>query len=386
MTSNIFDYTPEELADMPRADALRVLTRNGTWLDAQDFPPIRWAVPGLIPEGFGLITGPPKLGKSWFILDVLLAVASGGRALGRISVPQRPVLYFALEDSERRMQSRIRVLLGRVEADERFEFICDTRAQPVEPLVDAWLEEHPDGVVALDTLGKVMPCARAGEGAYERDYRIGGALKRLTDERPGSTLAVVHHVRKQGSTDWMDSTSGTNGLNGSADWTLNLERLRGEGGAVIRITGRDVEEGEYAASLTGGRWELAADTLNEAAQIAHMGRKREGLGENAQSVAVLDYVAQHPDGVRARDVAEALGMSEKNAGAYLSRLYAAERIERPERGLYAPQPNNPTLSTGTQGPPFQQSNAPAGAVRQCEVHEIPLHQGRCQACRAENQQ
>ena len=42
--------------------------RNGAWLDAQDFPALRWAGPGLMPEGFGLLTGGPKLGKSWFVV------------------------------------------------------------------------------------------------------------------------------------------------------------------------------------------------------------------------------------------------------------------------------------------------------------------------------
>ena len=77
---------------------------NGAWLDAQEFPPLQWAVPGLIAEGMGFVIGPPKLGKSWFVLGIGLAVASGGKALGKIPVQSRPVLYAALEDGDRRMQ------------------------------------------------------------------------------------------------------------------------------------------------------------------------------------------------------------------------------------------------------------------------------------------
>jgi RecA-family ATPase len=81
---------------------------NGAWLDTQEFPPLEYAVPGIIPEGFGLLVSPPKAGKSWLVCGIGLACATGGLALGRIHVEKRPVLYLALEDGQRRLQSRCR--------------------------------------------------------------------------------------------------------------------------------------------------------------------------------------------------------------------------------------------------------------------------------------
>ena len=87
--------------------------RTGDQLDATVFPPLAWAVHGLIPEGFGLLTGAPKAGKSWAVLGIALAIATGTNALGKVSTgPARPVLYLALEDGERRLQGRARHLLG----------------------------------------------------------------------------------------------------------------------------------------------------------------------------------------------------------------------------------------------------------------------------------
>src|SRR5437763_1224443 len=34
------------------------------------FPEPRWAVPGILCEGVTLLTGPPKVGKSWMSLDL----------------------------------------------------------------------------------------------------------------------------------------------------------------------------------------------------------------------------------------------------------------------------------------------------------------------------
>lgn len=89
----------QDTRDTGHGEDLLSGVRDGTWLGAQTFPPLRYSVPGVVPEGLTLLVGPPKAGKSWLALAVLLAVASGGRALGklRVGAPRR-VLYLALED------------------------------------------------------------------------------------------------------------------------------------------------------------------------------------------------------------------------------------------------------------------------------------------------
>ena len=311
--------------------------RTGDYLDAAVFPAMQWAVHGLIPEGFGLFTGPPKAGKSWAALGVALAIATGGNALGRVPVgTARPVLYLALEDGERRLQGRCRHLLGDEPIPANLHYLTAASAAEVLPVIEAWLGEHGhlDPVVILDTLGRVMPPALPGEGAYQRDYRIGARLKSLSDAHPGSTLLVVHHTRKAGSEDWMDSTSGTNGLNGAADFTVNLSRTRNEDGGVLRVTGRDVAESEYAVTNREGRWELDGQELAEAARKAQEVRVTSGLGD--QSAKIVRLVGEHPDGIGPTPVAKALGMEPKHAGEYLSRLVDAGRIEKVDRGKYAP--------------------------------------------------
>src|ERR1700674_538103 len=75
-------------------------------------PEHRWAVRGVLAEGLGLLVGRPKIGKSWLALNVAVAIASGGRALGQIPVEAGDVLYLALEDNERRLRSRLTSILG----------------------------------------------------------------------------------------------------------------------------------------------------------------------------------------------------------------------------------------------------------------------------------
>jgi hypothetical protein len=352
--------TPSEQArgqqgqqDSAEVDLLAGL-RDGAWLDVQDFPPLTYAVPGLIPEGSVLLIGAPKIGKSWLVLTIALAAASGGRALG-IKVDPRPSLYLALEDGDRRMQDRCRRLLATGPIPAAFHYL--TRAEPgrVIDTVAAWLQRQHDAapLVILDTLGKVMPPAQAGESAYQRDYRIGGWLRQLADSQPGMTMLTNHHDRKAESGDFVDQVSGTNGLAGAADTIIVITRDRNESGGLLKVTGRDVPEGEYAVCFEEGhRWRLDGDDLAEAAKRARDLRATAGLGD--RSADVVRYVGEHPDGVTAGDVAEALDMERNAARVYLSRLVDAGRLNRPRRGTYTPVASVASVASEEGDPPGTQ--------------------------------
>src|SRR5699024_1804119 len=63
---------------------------TATSLLAQEFPPLEYVVPGVITEGLGLLVAPPKIGKSWMVLDVGIACSTGGKAFNAITVDKRP--------------------------------------------------------------------------------------------------------------------------------------------------------------------------------------------------------------------------------------------------------------------------------------------------------
>lgn len=327
-----------DLTDTHETSGLLGSLRNGAWLDAQEFPPLRYAVPALIPEGSTLLVGPPKAGKSWFTLDLVLAVASGGRALGQLAVGDpRPVLLLALEDGDRRLQERCRALLG---PGERIPPLMDylTVVQPAHLIstLCEWLSLHGDEqpLLVLDTLGKVKPPAAIGESAYQHDYRVGSVLKRTVDACPGASLVTIHHDRKAASEDFVDAVSGTHGLAGAADSIVVLARKRGSVEAVLKVTGRDVVENEYALDLTGGAWRLAGATLDDAANQAANRRATEALSD--RSADVLTQVNDHPDGVSPSIVAAKLGLDGKTVGTYLGRLADAGRVRKLGRGKYGP--------------------------------------------------
>jgi AAA domain len=354
----------------PPADLLAGL-HNGQWLDAQEFPPLRYAIPGLVPEGLSLIVGAPKIGKSWWALNTCLAAASGGVALGRIPAGiARPVLYLALEDSDRRLQDRCRQLLEGDAIPPLFEYMTRIGSPgEIIPTLAAWLARHQgeQPYVIVDTLGKVMPLALQGESTYQRDYRITSELKQFCDDEPGSAIGVNHHDRKAGSVDFVDHVSGTNGLAGGADTILILSRDRGEAAGLLQVTGRDVPEGEYALTLSQGcRWQLDGNDLEAAAAAARTTRASAGLGE--RSAAIIAYIGRHPDGVRAEGVAAELGMETNDARTYLTRLHDQKRVVRVQRGLYTPVASVASVASEPADTPQRHTNhtshTPVGGVVQ----------------------
>jgi hypothetical protein len=333
--------------------------RNGEWLDAQTFAPLKYAVPGVIAEGFTLFIGAPKVGKSWATLDIGLGGAVGGVAFGAIRVGDpRPVFLLALEDGDRRLQDRARKLLDGAPLPAKLDRVTQI-AEPGRVLetIDAWLDIHGDEtpLVILDTLGKVMPPAEKGESAYGRDYRIGSALKRLVDDHPGASLVVNHHDRKAGTTDFVESVSGTNGLAGSADSIVVLSRKRNATDGVLQVTGRDIAEGEYALRFVDGAfWQLNGRSLEEAARRLIEVRARDKHSD--QTREVIAYVNGHPDGVTPKQVDEALSMTD--ARQYLGRLAHKGTIGKKERGTYTPV----TTVTVSQHPTPSDTGNESGAT------------------------
>jgi AAA domain len=330
-------YTPaaERNGQTDRDASLLTGMFNGAWLDQQEFLPLEYAVPGIIPEGFGVLAAPPKTGKSWLVCNIGLACAAGGTALGRITVTQRPVLYLALEDGQRRLQTRCRRIMANQPLPDGIDFIIRADNSTIAfGMICEFLTRHRDDkpLIILDTLGRAKPVRPTGADPYQFDYNVGVQLKTAVDKTPGATLLVVHHTRKAESSDFLDAVSGTQGIAGSADFVIVLMRKRHSDDAFLNITGRDVVEAEYAFTVTDGIWSLAGRTLAESASEAETRRERQQLGDRA--LEVLGFVNGRAE-TRAADLA-ALAIGKEQARVYLNRLAESGRIDKIGRGVFKP--------------------------------------------------
>jgi biotin operon repressor len=259
-------------APAPAASAAAAPARAaGSRMDAADLlaldlAPIRWIVPGLIPEGTTILAAPPKVGKSCLVYQIAVEASIGGDVLGRRVTPGS-VLYLALEDGRRRGQQRLlAALASRTMPRGRLEVQWEARAigAGLEEDIREWLDSHPDAVmVAIDTLGKVRPASDGRRNAYEVDVAAMNELQNLFRDRPVG-LVIVHHARKESTDDFLASVSGTYGITGSADTVVVIRRLRNEAFGTIHVTGRDVADEQIPARFDELTWTAAPGALSAA--------------------------------------------------------------------------------------------------------------------------
>ncbi|BBZ74141.1 AAA family ATPase [Mycobacterium paraseoulense] len=310
--------------------------RSAADLENMTFPELVEHVPNLITEGFGILAGSPKVGKSWLATGIALACAQGGRVFGTIKVAPRAVLLLALEDGERRLQQRMWKLNGDDPLPEKLDYLTVIEPGQVMPTIKEWLKAHRHDdnppLVVLDTFGKVRPQRKPGEDAYIADYQTGSYIKRVADSVPGAAILVVHHDRKASSEDWLHSVSGTQGVTGSADYILLLTRKRKSAEGLLSVTGRDIRENEYATLLIDGIWKLEGGSFGTAAEAVETRREREKLGDRA--LEVLAFVNSRTE-TRAADLSE-LGIGQDQARVCLNRLADSGRINKFGRGRYKP--------------------------------------------------
>jgi hypothetical protein len=250
-------------------------------LHMMPLPDPRWAIPGIVPDGLSLLAGKPKLGKSWLALNLALAVATGGTALGSVQVAHGDVLYLALEDTKRRLKSRIEKLLAWQALGEWPATLCIATHWPRQDkaglyeLIE-WLEEHPGArLIIIDTWPRFRPFRARGRDNYEEDYQHASELKALADKYDVAVQALAH-CRKLDAPDPLDEVSGTLGLTGAADGVAVLKRERGQHDATLFLTGRDIEEREIAL-----RWDpvFALWSILGEADEYRLSKERQGIIE-----------------------------------------------------------------------------------------------------------
>lgn len=312
---------------------------SGVELMSTEFPEPKWAVPGLVAEGVTLLVGPPKVGKSWMALGLALSVAAGGRALGKVQVSAGKVALLALEDTGRRLQHRLRMLLAG-------EAIPDGLSITTEaPTLDDGLTDALDELdtaalrlVIVDVLQRVRP--RSGsESVYERDYAAVAALKAWSD-RHRVPVAVLHHTRKAGSDDFLATVSGSHGLAGAADAVLVMARARNSADATLSITGRDIEEAEHALRFdaTRGTWTLLDGPASDY-ELSDTRRR------------ILDVLREYAEPLGPTAVAEVTGLKVEVVKVRLREMAEADQVLQQGRGRYTapPLPVTPVTSVTSGG-------------------------------------
>lgn len=179
----------------------------------------QWLIEGLwTEEAVGIVSGQPKLGKTWLALDLALSVATGTPALERYHVPRPgPVLLFAAEDPPKALRMRL-------------EGLCNRRGLSIETVPvnlilasSLRLDTLEDQARLAETVARYRPrllvldpFVRLHRIDENRALEVSGVLAYLRQLQREEHVAilVVHHARKAGA----ESAQAGLSLRGSGDF------------------------------------------------------------------------------------------------------------------------------------------------------------------------
>ena len=193
-------------------------------------------------EGTCIIASKPKVGKSYFVMTMALAVAGGHDFLG-YQTHQCKVLYFDYETNEYTRQRRVKNILDANgwEAPSGQLTFSTSRARVghgFEEMLAEYLMDNTDtGLVIIDMYQQVVDEKKSmKENDYEQAYRNFDKLNELA-RWFGIAIVLVMHSRKEiNQDDPFSNILGSVGLQGATDQMLTMGR-RGLDGP-IRIWGK----------------------------------------------------------------------------------------------------------------------------------------------------
>ena len=206
-----------------------------------DFPPLQELIEGMLAPGLYILAGASKIGKSWLVLQIAHHISTGLPLWDRKTV-KGDVLYLSLEDTLRRIQSRLLRICDGETGNITFATEAELIGNGFEKQIHNYMRHYPKTkLIIIDTLIKVRDIGWSSS-VYADDYACMTVFKHLA-EQYDIAIVLVHHTRKQESQDIMEMISGTNGIMGCADGAMVLERpkrLLPE--ASLNMTSRDFED------------------------------------------------------------------------------------------------------------------------------------------------
>ena len=246
-------------------------------LAQKKFDPIEFLVPELLPAvGLTMLSGAPKVGKSYFCLKLISQFQSSCA-----------VLYLANEDNERRLQQRNSQIFP-FGPPPNLMLLPGLSSETPLPRGEAALrfirqikQKYPNvGCVFVDTIAGIRE--RSGkEKNYDATEAEFSALRKLSHELEIAVVAV-HHNRKRTESDAspLEQILGSQGIAATVETALILQQAPGTQDVDLFVTGKDIEQREIRYTWNNPGFVEAGDVVEAS------------LGPFQRDC--LNFIRQHP--------------------------------------------------------------------------------------------
>ena len=190
----------------------------GELMDRQ-FLPRHSVVENFLPTGTFILSGQPKIGKSFLMLMLCWCVSEGKPFLG-FETRQSEVLYLTLEDTDARIQERLARMFGTDWDGTKLHLTFRTTLSGNDLIqqLQNFVFDHPETrLIVIDTLYLAREGGDGTAYSYGSDYKDIRPFKLFTDAYDLALILVHHTNKKLDEGNPFNQISGTNGLLGAAD-------------------------------------------------------------------------------------------------------------------------------------------------------------------------
>jgi hypothetical protein len=272
---------------------------------------------------WGIITGFPKQGKTFFSLQLAYSLAEGEDFLNKFPVEgNHKVLFVSLEEDETGISSKLRDLKYAPSSKVFFLFPPTMTLLHLKEII----KENDFDVVIIDNLQMAWikfleeGLASYKEGsAYEVEYKRLAIWKEILAET-NATFIFTHHKNKQGL------YLGTTAIKGFFDDIIEMTPRLREGNkqvCLIELEARARKGKEFVIGREEAKWQ-------------YEGEAQDTQKEKAKSLILLGLFQEKGEWKR-KEIVEALeeeGLSTDVIDVALKELVEERKLVKPQRGLY----------------------------------------------------
>jgi len=258
-------------------------------------PRVLWGVGEKVPllvEGTCILSAKPKLGKSWLVLGLCLAIAKGEDFLG-YKTRKCSALYLDLETSEQLQQKRLKKMLKDEEPPKNFylETETDNLEDGFIDQIEYYLKQDPNiGIVIIDVFQIIRSAAKSmKETEYAHAYRDITPLTELAQRNHLSILLVCHDRKAVDPDDPFSNILGSTGLQGAASQMIVMFRKRQNDPIHISIKGKTIDGlPEMNVKLEEAVWSVVEGAQTAEQEKAKLDKEYEESNIRKAVVAIID--------------------------------------------------------------------------------------------------
>lgn len=328
------EAAPGEVSRTPQDPPKVLVCISGSDLWDRDYPDIQCLINGLLPEAScSFNAGPSGVRKTWFELELAIAVVTGHAALERFNVSRPgPVMMIMGEDSLKAIRKRMQMLAKGKDlkaADLKGLFFIEasgvlSSVGKCKELADL-CEKYRPRLIVLDPFVRMHTC---DENSAQEIQPILNYLRELS-RRFSVSILVTHHLKKNredGVGRKMELMRGSGDIGAWADTVLILSRHGEAAAAPTEVTiakQRDmIEHPPFAFTLEiGGPEDDPIARLNYQ-ELGDAARQKVEITKEQ----ILGMLRKMPNGMLKNDLLDGLRGNTSQKRQALSQLESAQQV------------------------------------------------------------